>query len=139
MGEEKTRTQKQKGSKKEKMTCKDCIHEKICGHFIPQGLPWDDGEFPAELFCDHFKPKSRFIELPCAVGDKVYWINRLTKEIETDIVVSIHQYEDGFSITTDTIGNKCTSTYSLDRFLKIMHSTKEEAEAELLKRSKENA
>ena len=82
--------------------------------------------------CPFFnKPKSRFIELPCAVGDKVYWINRLTKEIETDIVVSIHQYEDGFSITTDTIGNKCTSTYSLDRFLKIMHFTKEEAEKAL--------
>lgn len=55
------------------MTCKDCIHEKICDHFIPQGLPWDDGEFPAELFCDHFKPKSRYIELPCAVGDTVYF------------------------------------------------------------------
>jgi hypothetical protein len=65
------------------------------------------------------------------VGDKVYWINFVTKEIETDIVVSIHQYEDGFSITSDTIGNKCTSTYSLGRFLKIMHFTKEEAEKAL--------
>lgn len=54
------------------MTCKDCIHEKICDHFILQGLPWGDGEFPAELFCDQFKPKSRYIELPCAVGDTVY-------------------------------------------------------------------
>jgi hypothetical protein len=69
------------------------------------------------------------------VGDKVYWINPLTKEIETDIVVSIHQYEDGFSITSDTIGNKCTSTYSLNRFLEIMHFTKEEAEKALAERS----
>jgi hypothetical protein len=61
------------------------------------------------------------------VGDKVYWINRVTKEIETDIVIAIHQYEDGFSITTDTIGTKCTCTYSLNRFLEIMHFTKEEA------------
>ena len=58
------------------MTCKDCIHEKICDHFIPQGLPWGDGEFPAELFCDLFKPKSRFIVLPCAVGDTVYRVMR---------------------------------------------------------------
>lgn len=56
------------------MTCKDCIHEKICDHFILQGLPWGDGKFPAEMFCDLFKPKSRYIELPCAVGDTVYQI-----------------------------------------------------------------
>lgn len=74
------------------------------------------------------------IVLPCAVGDKVYWINPVKKEIETDIVVSINQYENGFSITSDTIGNKCTFTYSLDRFLEIMHFTKEEAEKALNER-----
>ncbi|MBO5969002.1 MAG: hypothetical protein J6S14_10960 [Clostridia bacterium] len=68
---------------------------------------------------------------PCAVGDKVYWINRLTKGIETDIVIAIHQYEDGLSIATNTIGTKCTTTYGLKRFLEIMHFSKEEAEAAL--------
>ena len=133
MGKEKTRTQKQKGSKKEEMTCKDCIHYEVClEEAKSKNESLNDFDIEGiEDFCRFSKPKSRYIELPCAVGDKVYWINRLTKEIETDIVGSIHQYEDGFSITTDTIGNKCTSTYSLDRFLKIMHFTKEEAEKAL--------
>ena len=68
---------------------------------------------------------------PCKVGDKVYWINHVTKEIETDIVISIHQYENGLSITTDTVGTKGTTTFSLNRFLEIMHFTKEEAEEKL--------
>ena len=68
---------------------------------------------------------------PCKVGDKVYWISHITKEIETDIVIAIHQYEDDLSIATNTLGTKCTTTYSLNRFLEIMHFTKEEAEAQL--------
>lgn len=73
----------------------------------------------------------RAIIPPCKVGDKVYWINHITKEIETDIVISIHQYENGLSITTDTVGTKGTTTFSLNRFLEIMHFTKEEAEEKL--------
>ena len=71
---------------------------------------------------------------PCKVWDKVYWINHVTKEIETDIVISIHQYENGLSITTDTVGTKGTTTFSLNRFLEIMHFTKEEAEEKLKER-----
>ncbi len=68
---------------------------------------------------------------PCKVGDNVYWINRVKKEIETDLVIAIHQYENGLSIATSTIGSKCTSTYGLNRFLEIMHFTKEQAEQAL--------
>ena len=103
------------------MTCKGCIYDRVCPH-----LKDDDA-----IKCGAYADKSRFVELPCAVGDKVYWINRVAKEIETDIVVSIHLYEDGLSITTKTIGTKCTSTYCLDRFLEIMHFTKEAAEKAL--------
>lgn len=115
------------------MTCKDCIHYEACLHLETEAFGADT-QFPFRETCERFKPKSRYIELPCAVGDKVYWINRVTKEIETDIVIAIHQYEDGFSITTKTIGTKCTSTYSLNRFLEIMHFTKEEAEKALERR-----
>ena len=41
-------------------TCNDCLHAEIC--------PWDcDG-----VVCEHFKDKSKLIELPCKVGDTVY-------------------------------------------------------------------
>lgn len=50
------------------MTCYDCIHCERCSD-IDGGfstLRSDVGK------CKHFKPKSRYIELPCAVGDTVY-------------------------------------------------------------------
>lgn len=42
--------------------CKDCIYYGVCDDFLPP----DD--------CLHFKDKSKFIELPCPVGDTVYEI-----------------------------------------------------------------
>lgn len=115
------------------MTCKDCIHFDVCKiiHFPSLfGLTGDA--------CDHFKPKSRFIELPCEVGQKVYWINFVSKQIETDKVISLHLYEDGFSITTKTIsnGSKAISTYTEDRFKRIMFLYREEAEKALEERNK---
>ena len=44
-------------------TCKDCIHEKVCDNLIPQGLPWEDGKYPAEKWCDHFKPTADVVEV----------------------------------------------------------------------------
>ena len=88
------------------------------------------GVDPAEVVADYLLANGVIVP-PVKVGQKVYWINFVTKEIETDIVISIHQYENGFTITTDTIGKKTTCTFSLDRFLKIMFLTKEEAEAKL--------
>ena len=51
------------------MTCKDCVHYEVCKiiHFPSMfGLTGDA--------CKHRKPKSRFVELPCEVGQTVYEI-----------------------------------------------------------------
>lgn len=46
-------------------TCKDCLHYEVCKaienelYIIPTS------------WCGYFKDKSRYIELPCKVGDKV--------------------------------------------------------------------
>lgn len=48
------------------MTCKDCIHNEMCF-----GTHTDD----SPTCCD-FKDKSRYIELPCKVGDKVWYIHK---------------------------------------------------------------
>ena len=50
------------------MTCKECIHYDVCEYFDrEESIPLANTER-----CIHFKPKSRFIELPCEVGQKVY-------------------------------------------------------------------
>lgn len=52
------------------MTCKDCIHYEIC---LDDGIDDENKPF-AENYCITFKDKSHFVELPCNVGDKVWFI-----------------------------------------------------------------
>lgn len=49
-------------------TCKDCLHYEVC-----QALE-DNGDLPKinPKRCGCFKDRSKFIELPCKVGDTVY-------------------------------------------------------------------
>ena len=64
------------------MTCKDCIHYDMCSGFTPTDLDFDvfdycrkgiTDEIPdIEERCNSFKDKTRFVELPCKVGDKLY-------------------------------------------------------------------
>lgn len=61
------------------MTCKDCISYDVCKYHAEQ---WKadgykvkfDTSLEAEKECKAFKDKSRYIELPCKVGDMVYYI-----------------------------------------------------------------
>ena len=58
-------------------TCKDCIHYDVC--LLERDNNKDkltaDGLFKkAEEDCAYFKDKSRIVELPCKVGDKVFYI-----------------------------------------------------------------
>lgn len=49
------------------MTCKDCVHYDVCQY---------DGELCDNPdMCEFFKPKSRFVELPCKVGQTVYVVS----------------------------------------------------------------
>ena len=46
------------------MTCKDCIHERVCEKLCPKGLlPYQNSEYPAEIFCLEFKNKADFVEV----------------------------------------------------------------------------
>lgn len=99
------------------MTCKDCIHNVICSA---------DAYFKeregAEAACVHFKPKSRYIELPCAVGDTVYWWNmggNLTEaEVTRNCITAKIECGFEYDISYDEIG-------------KTVFLTKEEAETAL--------
>lgn len=123
------------------MTCKDCIHEKICDHFILQGAPWKDGGFPAEIFCDQFKPKSRFIELPCAVGDIVY---RVSFRHKTVVALKVEGFLRNLAswkvhcthLIPSWIGNQKEHIYiSFASFGKTAFLTEEKAEKALAERS----
>ena len=59
-------------------TCKDCLHVEVCceknlhvvvGMNIIPRFKYKR----IEQECDHFKDRSRFVELPCLPGDKVFY------------------------------------------------------------------
>ena len=50
------------------MTCNDCVHNEICQKF---GGPFNIND--ADTSCTDFKDRSRFVELPCLPGDKVFY------------------------------------------------------------------
>lgn len=79
-------------------SCKDCVHCEVCqtrdGQTEFYGLDIDCNN--VEELCEHFKPKSRFVELPCEVGQTVYFIGRFTEQIVPSKVISIGYNEGGF-------------------------------------------
>ena len=109
------------------MTCKDCIHYDVCQYHIDEETTMTVNE------CSHgFKDKSRYIELPCAVGDTVYVYFDATNDIKEfkieSIVIGEHsdrlKFEGG---TVFTIWDKDYDKY----FGKTVFLTKEEAEQKL--------
>lgn len=52
------------------MTCKDCIHYEVC---------CDEYELAHAENCNNFKDKSKYIELPCKVGETLYVFNKANK------------------------------------------------------------
>ncbi len=63
-------------------SCKDCVHVEVCEDFTKAKLSPKRAEELLPVLrehgrtCDHFKDRSRFVELPCKVGDTVYFILR---------------------------------------------------------------
>lgn len=52
-------------------SCKDCVHYEVC-----KVLRYGDITNCDSDYCGgYFKPKSRFVELPCEVGQTVYFID----------------------------------------------------------------
>lgn len=61
-------------------TCKDCIHHDVCKR-IDYELEYHnkstkEAEEELPIKCDSFDDKELFLELPCKVGDDVYWLKR---------------------------------------------------------------
>lgn len=83
------------------MTCRDCYHHDVCHRRINSidFLPIIKGKVSissimyktcndVEKHCLHFKDKSRFVELPCKVGDNFFIIaQRLEKGEYTDFFI----------------------------------------------------
>lgn len=62
--------------------CKDCIHYDVCDHFVKIRTETLSSIQQSED-CLFFKDKSKFIKLPCSIGDVTYAI---TSEENAEII-----------------------------------------------------
>ncbi len=127
------------------MTCKDCIHYEACCN-------WTEEEhgameiMTAEDGCDYFQDKSKFIEVPCKVGDTVYFINDFIKEdpvINVLIIDALHitsgknklgNKKPSFALARDKIMNFLSKRLPFESFGKTVFLTPEEAKKALKER-----
>lgn len=107
------------------MTCKDCIHYGLCetkgnAEIFVRGI---------ENICGYFKDKSKYIELPCNIGDKVYHIIREI-EITEESIYRIRVYEDNH-IAFSACRKGGRIVFNEDEIGKTVFLTKSEAEQKL--------
>ena len=112
-------------------SCKDCVHVEVCCEknlHVAVGM----NIIPRfkykriEQECKNFKDRSRFVELPCKLGDTVYYFNS-AGEIYSQKVSGFIVNFVGILVDSDVMFD---SHLMGDRFF----STREEAEAALKER-----
>lgn len=122
--------------------CNECIHFDVCkelddnAHIVPRD--WDDTElliYEGAENCEFFKPKSRFVELPCAVGDTVYTNNSLSgfylraknRPYPAEVVFIGLNEEYGF-FNVDIMNLSCMLQFNFSDIGKTVFLTREAAE-----------
>ena len=112
------------------MTCKDCIHYDVCEEKDTQytGLPFSIAN---DKPCKHFKDKSRFIELPCKVGDKVYVITGYEEHSWIDELKVIGFSYNGKNFISVITTNGSFDYYKDDFDYELVTLDKSKAEAKL--------
>ena len=113
------------------MTCKDCVHYEVCEALEQNGI----SRIHPSL-CGCFKDKSKFIELPCKVGDKVWFIKFMwnyAKQPISAMVCGIKTFSSSgtFTFTALTYENNVSRSFINQDIGKTVFLTKEEAEQAL--------
>ena len=113
------------------MTCKDCIHYEACREY-DRAFWGHTSNKHSDLInakpedCPYFKDRSRFVELPCKLGDTVYYFNSAGEIFSQKVSGFIVNFV-GILVDSDVMFD---SHLMGDRFF----STREEAEQALKER-----
>lgn len=120
-------------------SCKDCVHYDVCQNLEMNGI---SRIHPKQ--CNNFKDKSRFVELPCAVGDTLYVtlysgvseliVNRM--EIISDSSFKKRFYSRVKGEIKNLNGEPIT--FTLEHMGNAVFLTREEAEKALKERNKKD-
>ena len=115
------------------MTCKDnCLYYEVCQDFKRNickvcNLRHTEFKINRDGLCDYFKDKSKYIELSCKVGDKIYRPVVDYVRVETVMLIIQRIFKDELVVTLHTE----YSTYDLKEIGDCIFLTKSEAEAKL--------
>ena len=112
------------------MKCKDCYHFDVCNNYLNdfREIGFLLGHNLNAIGCRFFKDKSKIIELPCKVGDTVYFIKSAftyLKEPKAEIVKTIITAE------YDTIYKTQNRAFNIAVIGETVFLTREEAEQAL--------
>ena len=106
--------------------CEDCIKVDVCKHKANLDKDPIIGMFIEK--CEHFKDRSKIVELPCKAGDVVYAVSKCNNKIFSKKVVEILLKEDNGYVYTEPY------YFIFEDFGKIVFLTREEAEKALKER-----
>lgn len=110
--------------------CKDCLHYELCGVF---------GYISPVKFCGFYTERSRFIELPCKVGDILYHPVPLRNMIAEYKIKSFQIYPHCVWVNwniVDGVATINTSGIYANEIGETVFFTKEAAEQALKERGK---
>ena len=102
--------------------CENCYHYEACLNSLSGYKVLNNTE---GFVCEHYKDKSLIVELPCRVGDDLYWISDENEvKCQKNAIVGIVVKDNGFEVL-DTDGN-------IDKIgTRYAYFTREEAERAL--------
>lgn len=113
-------------------TCAECVHVDVCEDITRHKLSPERAKELLPILrnngkiCDHFKDRSRFVELPIKPGEKVFYFDTDGRIYESTVTQMVYG-ATGFLIDSDVMFN---SNLIGERFF----LTREEAEQALKER-----
>ena len=126
--------------------CAECVHVDVCHEFVKElaaarGLKLGSVEEISAILqsddCEQFKDRSRFVELPCKVGDTVYFNNvhlRYAKVIAIYIDASGGMFDLDIATNIETVAGYehfINKDYTFEDVGRRLFLTSEEAERAL--------
>ena len=127
-------------------TCKECLHVEVC-KFKDLPAPLSDSYIREseciEKRCGNFKDRSQFVELPCKVGDKMYFNNvhlQYAKVLAIYIDASGGMFDLDITTKEETVAGYehfINKDYSFEDIGRRIFLTEEQAEQALKERDRE--
>lgn len=114
-------------------SCKECLHYDVCEARIAADENYSERNYTENNNCSNFKDRTQFVELPCKVGNTVYFV--IDEEIIKETIT-------GFEI--DKQGDLWINTHKYDyllrdKFGETVFLSREEAERVLNSSEKPNS